>query len=59
MFSLELLEQKEIVQEEYIKLQALVDVQLEDSTFIWHPESNYVDITADIFRKEKRTREED
>jgi hypothetical protein len=26
---------------------------------MWHPESNFINITSDIFRKEKRAREED
>jgi hypothetical protein len=36
-----------------------VDAEMEDNTFIWHPESNFVHITLYIFRKQKRTREED
>jgi hypothetical protein len=39
-------------------LQALADAELEDSTFIWHPETNLVHITFDVFRK-KRARAED
>jgi hypothetical protein len=52
-------EQREKVQKEFIKLQVLVDAELEDSTFIWNPESKFVQITFDIFRKEKKTREKD
>jgi hypothetical protein len=40
-------------------LQALVDAELEDSTFIWHPEINFVHVTLDIFRKEKKSGEKD
>jgi hypothetical protein len=36
-----------------------VDAELQDSTFIWHPESNFVHVTFNIFRKEKSSREED
>jgi hypothetical protein len=36
-----------------------LDGQLEDSVFIWHPETNFVHVTFDIFRKEKRLRKED
>jgi hypothetical protein len=36
MFSTELLEQREKVRKECIKLQALLDGELEDSTFICH-----------------------
>jgi hypothetical protein len=57
MFSLQLLEQRENVEQECIKLQGLVDEELEDSTFMWCPDSNYVHITQDIFRKSKRMRE--
>jgi hypothetical protein len=59
MFSLKLLEQKEKVQKECVILPVLVDAKLETSTFIQHPKSNFVRITIDIFRKEKRTRKED
>jgi hypothetical protein len=45
MFSLELWEQREKVQEECIMLQALADAELEDSTFIYHPETNLVHAT--------------
>jgi hypothetical protein len=53
------LKQSEKVWKEYIKLQALVDTEFEDSTFICHPESNFVHVTFDIFKKEKRTSEEE
>jgi hypothetical protein len=32
---------------------------LEDSTFIWHSEWNFVHVRYNIFRKDKRIREED
>jgi hypothetical protein len=59
MFSEEVLKQREKVQKECIKLQTLVDAELDDSTFIWNPGSKFVQVTFDIFRKEKRTRKED
>jgi hypothetical protein len=58
MYSLEMLEHREIVQKEYVKLQTLVDVELEDSTFIWYSEPNFVYVTFDFFKR-KRGREED
>jgi hypothetical protein len=59
MFSSELLAQREKFRKECKMLQALVDAELEESTFIWYPQSNYVHVTYEIFRKEKRIREED
>jgi hypothetical protein len=35
-----------------------VDKELESSTFIWYPESNYLHMTFDLF-KTKRPREDD
>jgi hypothetical protein len=59
MFSPELLAQREKVRKECRILQALVDTELEGRTFIQHPESNFIHVSFDIFRKEKRVREED
>jgi hypothetical protein len=59
IFSLELLEQRKKVEKEWEKVQALVDNEIEDTTFIWCPDSNHLLITDDIFWKEKRIREED
>jgi hypothetical protein len=44
MLSLELLEQREEVQDECIKLQALIDDEIPDSSFMWHLDANCVNI---------------
>jgi hypothetical protein len=60
IFSSELLEQRSKVQEEYIKLQALIDNQIWDRSFKWCWDANCVNnITDDIFTKSKRIREMD
>jgi hypothetical protein len=59
MFSLELLEQKKTVEEEYTKLQSFIDDELEDTTFIYCPDSQYVLFISDIFGKQKRQMEKD
>jgi hypothetical protein len=57
IFSSELLEQRIKVQKEYIKLQTLIDNKIPDTSFLWSPDSNWVNIIDDIFRKTKRIRE--
>jgi hypothetical protein len=59
MFRLELLVQRKKVEEEYKKLQTLVDNELEDITFMSFPHSEYILFTNDIFQKQKRQRDED
>jgi hypothetical protein len=59
MFSIELLKQRLKVQKDCEKLQALVDNEMEDSTYRLCSNSNYVHITDNILRKSKRIREED
>jgi hypothetical protein len=49
-----LLEQREKVQEECVKLQVLIDEEMGNTTFMWYPDANYINITEDSFRKEKR-----
>jgi hypothetical protein len=32
-----------------MKLQTLIDEEMEDTTFTWNPDSNFINITEDIF----------
>jgi hypothetical protein len=59
IYSLELLEQLNKVEEECVKLQALVDDELEDINFMWCPDSQFVMFTSDVFLKQKRQKVED
>jgi hypothetical protein len=56
-FTAEIFEQIDLVQEECRTLQALLDDNVPDTTFIWCPDEDKVNIIPDLFRKEKRTRE--
>jgi hypothetical protein len=55
MFSWELLEQREKVQEELIKLQALVCKEVEDTSFLWCRDSIHIYIRDDIFPSQKES----
>jgi hypothetical protein len=57
MFSSVLLNQRKKVEKECKKLQALIDREVSESTFMWLPNSNHVNIVDDIFKKSKRIRE--
>jgi hypothetical protein len=54
----EIIEQTELLLKECMRLQELIDVEILDKTFIWYPNELEVNTILDIFRKEKRTREE-
>jgi hypothetical protein len=45
------------VEEECMKLQALIDGEIPDTSFMWCADSNTLNITDDSFRKSKRIRE--
>jgi hypothetical protein len=57
-FTPEIFEQKDKVLEECLKLQALIDEEMLNTTFIWCSDECEVNIIPDVFRKQKRTREE-
>jgi hypothetical protein len=57
IFSEVLLNQKEKVEQECVKLQALIDLEVPTTSFMWLPDSNHVNIVDDIFRKSKIIRE--
>jgi hypothetical protein len=40
-----------------VKLQALINIEASETSFMWQPDSNCVNIIDDIFRKSKRIRE--
>jgi hypothetical protein len=48
------MEQREKVEDECKKLQALIDLETSKTSFIWQCDSNSVNIIPDIFRKSKR-----
>jgi hypothetical protein len=56
---LEIFTQRERVEEELKKLQALVDNEVKDTTFTWYSDAQEALFTKDIFSKQKRVREED
>jgi hypothetical protein len=56
-FTPEIFEQTDLVQEECRKLQALLDGNVPDTTFIWCLDEDKVSMIPDLFRKEKRIRE--
>jgi hypothetical protein len=51
VFSSVLLEQKEKVEQECAKLQALIDIEASEASFMWNPDSGHVNIIDDIFHK--------
>jgi hypothetical protein len=53
------MEERNKVEREWIKLQALVDDEIPDTSFLWCADSNTLNITNDIFWKSKRIRELD
>jgi hypothetical protein len=59
VFSSVLLEQKEKVEQECAKLQTLINIEASETSFIWLPDSGYVNIIDNIFHKAKRIREDD
>jgi hypothetical protein len=59
VFSSVLLNQKEKVEKECIKIQTLIDIESSNASFMWLPDSNHVNIIDDIFRKSKRIREDE
>jgi hypothetical protein len=59
MYNLKLLQQRKKVENECFIFQALVEKKLEDTAFMWYSHANYILFTANIFRKQKRQREED
>jgi hypothetical protein len=50
IFRAELLDQREKVEKECVILQALIDSEIPDISFMWHVDSNCVNIIDDIFR---------
>jgi hypothetical protein len=56
---LEVLVQRKKVEDKCKKLQALVDNKLEDTTYMWCRDYEYMLFTGDIFWKKKKQREED
>jgi hypothetical protein len=54
MFRLELLVQRNKVEEECKKLQALEDNELENTNFVWCPDSEYTMFTENFLHKQKR-----
>jgi hypothetical protein len=59
VFSSVLLKQKEKVERECIKLQALINIEALEASFMWLPDSNCVNIIDNIFHKTRRIREDD
>jgi hypothetical protein len=59
IFSGDLIEQKEKVEQESILLQSLIDSEIPDTSFMWCSDSNKIIITDDVFRKTRRIREVD
>jgi hypothetical protein len=59
MYKLELFVQRNKVEKKYIKLQALVDNELEDIIFSWYPDTENVLFPDEIFHKQKKQREKD
>jgi hypothetical protein len=59
MFSSVLLNQRTKVEKECKKLQALIDIETSETLFIWSPDANSVNIVPDIFRKNKKIREDE
>jgi hypothetical protein len=57
ILSLNVIKQVYKVAKECIKLQGLIDEEMEDIVFMWCADKNYVNIITNIFRKQKRTRE--
>jgi hypothetical protein len=53
------MKQRVKVEQECIKLQALIDDEIPDTSFVLHPDCNCVNIIDGIFRKSKRIRELD
>jgi hypothetical protein len=53
-----IIKQTELVRKECLKLQELLDDEMLDKTFIWYADELEVNIIPDMFRKNKRTREE-
>jgi hypothetical protein len=56
VFSEVLLNQKEKVEQECLKLQILINTEVSETSFIYQPDSSRINIINDIFRKSKRTR---
>jgi helix-turn-helix protein len=57
-FTKEIYEQKNKVQEECRKLQVLLDKNIPKTSFIWTPDDDEVIMLPDLFKKEKRIREQ-
>jgi hypothetical protein len=57
IFCAELLDQRGKVENECVILQSLIDSEIAETSFIWSPDANRVNIIDDIFRKYKRIRE--
>jgi hypothetical protein len=59
VFSSVLLKQKQKVEKECAKLQALIDIESSNASFMCNPDGDGVNIIDNIFRKSKRIREDE
>jgi hypothetical protein len=59
MFSEELLDQKEKTEQECEKLQTLIERESSNTSFIWNPDNNSINIVENFFQKTKRIREDE
>jgi hypothetical protein len=57
-FKLEVLVQRNEVEEEYKILQVLIDNKMNNTTFTWYPDTETVLFSHDIFQKQKRVKED-